>query len=91
MNPSKKAEMSLNVIIVAVLALVILIILILIFTGKAKVFTNQTSETEQQYSASRCEGPASPAKCRTSTECDDERGISMGEKDCGSGKVCCSQ
>ncbi len=42
-NLKKKAELSINVVIIAVICLLVLIVLVFIFTGRLKIFNSETS------------------------------------------------
>lgn len=70
----KRAELSLNVIIIAVIALIVLVILVLIFTGKTKIFTTQTSDTAKEYTGNKCAVPGTNNECLARYECRDQGG-----------------
>jgi len=87
----KKANLSINTIIIAALALVVLIILIAIFSGKASIFRQNTMPTCQDKGGYCLEGQ--------DAVCEDARPIRMITRGCspdngGAGKpeqrgVCC--
>ncbi len=70
----KRAELSLNVIIIAVIALIVLVILVLIFTGKTKIFTTQTTSTAQEYSGKKCAVPGTNNQCLDQYACKEQGG-----------------
>lgn len=44
----KKADLSINVVIIAIISLLVLVVLSLIFVGRLKIFTTQSGNCEQQ-------------------------------------------
>lgn len=72
----KKADLSINTIIIAVIAILVLVVLVLIFTGKIKWFNTVTGDCENNLKGD----------CVPKAQCD---GQSLGQMDCGVNNVCC--
>jgi hypothetical protein len=96
-NMKKAQGMSLNVIVVAVIVLVILVVLVLIFSGKLKIFGSKTTETSNQFDATKCVVPGTNNECVYSADDCKSKGGSYVEKaegfsDCnellGGGQCC---
>ncbi|RME78672.1 hypothetical protein D6774_00340 [Candidatus Woesearchaeota archaeon] len=83
---TKKAELSLEVIIVAVIVLIVLVVLVLVFTGKIGNFGETTQETEEQFNPSNCEIPGTGRYC-SNTPC--PTGKSVSAQCPNPGEVCC--
>ena len=73
----KKADISMNMIIVAALAMLVLIVVVMLFSGKMRIFGNTMQSCEAQ--GGECSGTT------VVISCDPENGI---YKNC---KIACSQ
>ena len=72
----KKADISINTIIVAVIAIIVLVVLVLIFTGRFKDFSFTTSDCQSNFDG----------QCLPEGTC---LGRAVGRQSCDSGWVCC--
>ncbi|MFC1691540.1 hypothetical protein ACFL0W_05160 [Nanoarchaeota archaeon] len=87
----KKADISLNMIIIAVIALVVLIVILVIFSGKFNIFGKSVTDESGKYSSNNCVLPGSGRTCKTGCDPFNERLINPplgGWKDCKSGDCC---
>lgn len=65
----KKADLSLNVIIIAVIGLIVLIVLVAIFGGKLNIFSKSTKEVSTGYEG-KCMVPGVYGReCKSATDC----------------------
>jgi len=85
---NKKADLSLNVIIIAVIGLIVLIVLAVIFSGKLSMFGKSTSNVSGGYE-NKCQ--IAGRECLGAGVCATDNGIkSEGTfSDCPSPKECC--
>jgi hypothetical protein len=83
---SKKADMTLNLIIGAAIAMVVMVVLILIFTGKINVFANSPCNTGDGTKIVSLSND-----CGKGDSLDPTCIVAGNFKDVGAGQVCCSQ
>lgn len=88
----KKADLSINLIIVAIIALLVLIVTIFIFSGKMKVFGSSTDSCASK--GGKCVLGVYTEDCLKSGTCDcsGENNIAIYGTDCEKSKsICCKQ
>ena len=76
----KKADLSINTIVIAVIAVLVLVVLVLIFTGKLHWFQQTTSNCEDNLKG----------ECLLPTACDAVTGSNLGVQDCKGNEICCT-
>ena len=82
----KKADISVNVIIIAALALIVLVVLVAIFTGRMGTWGKGVTEA----SKNECEGPYLNGNCVSATTgCAGNTVRAYGALGCASSEICC--
>jgi hypothetical protein len=84
----KKADISINTIIVAAIALIVLVVLVAIFTGRMGLFVNDIDKTKPM-----CTGaiPSGEVKDNTEIACPSVSRIPGAYQDVDSNHVCCKK
>jgi hypothetical protein len=82
---SKKADMTLNIIIGAAIAMIVMVVMILIFTGKINVFANSPCATADGTRAVKLSN-----ECGPGGKMDPTCIVAGNFKDVGQGQICCS-
>lgn len=82
----KKANLSLNTIVMAALALVVLVVLISIFASKINFTSQQTSNATSSVTQNKCESEYKLSECKRDCEA---AGMRRTQGECALNMECC--
>ncbi|MFC1691539.1 hypothetical protein ACFL0W_05155 [Nanoarchaeota archaeon] len=88
---NKKADLSMNTIVIAAIALIVLIVLVIIFSSKIGLFGEGVSQESSRISGEKCEIPGARTCVADADACDAKNGklIASLDETCTAG-LCCS-